>query len=89
MYEEEDFVIMTAAGHDIGPRLVGTVVECAAACCDGFDGVACYGFSRSKAAADDVASDCWFKGATPEADRRVSHLTYHTFHRALDSRESP
>ena len=48
-------MIWTAAGYDIGSALVGTVVECAGACCDGFGDVACYGFSRSKAAADDVA----------------------------------
>ena len=75
---------MTAAGHDIGSELVGTVVECVAACCDGFDGVACYGFSRNKAAADDVASACWFKGAAPEADREIGNPTYHTFYRALE-----
>ena len=82
-------MIWTAAGHDIGSELVGTVVECTTACCDGLDGVTCYGFSRKKAAADDVASRCWFKGATPEGDRTAGDPVYHTFQRALDSRECP
>ena len=89
-------MIWTASGHDIGPGSVpnspgsvGTVAECAAACCDGFDGVACYGFSRNKAAADDVASACWFKGAAPEADREIGNPTYHTFYRTLEGAQIP
>ena len=42
----------------------------------------CVGISRTKSAADNAASTCWFKGQTPEADRTDNDGTYRTLYRS-------
>jgi hypothetical protein len=80
-YTAEDFVVYSAAGHDLADDegFVGTLAECEAACCAGFGGIECVGFSRALRDDDAVAGQCWFKGEVPVKDRNANDRTYHTY----------
>ena len=94
-YVMEDWVVWTAAGHDI-LEMTGTLDSCRTACCaetanDGLIGgqagqpghdKECVAFSRDKSAADsDASASCWLKAYTPVADRTYNNDNYHAYTR--------
>jgi hypothetical protein len=96
-YTIEDWVVWTAAGHDI-LEMTGTVEQCRRACCGEVanDGLInnqpiagqaghdkeCIAFSRAKdASEDDATASCWLKAFTPEVDRSAQNAVYHSYTR--------
>ena len=76
-YLNEDWVVWTAAGHDLS-QIQGTVAQCEEACCNA---AGCVAFSRAKAAAVTDVTDCWLKAYTPLEERAQGNAVYFSYTR--------